>query len=206
MLHLSIVSRETLGGQGRGFVMKKILVMTILGIMLLLGGNAESCVGKVLHIGILDSAAEQIIAEIVANLVTERTGTSVKIVTFKNAKDVYAAAQKGEIGLVVESRDRAFDIIGKPHDSNPKSAQETLRREYQKSFNMVWLDSSGGNSSYAPVLSSETVSSLPALPKLLNKLSGVLTDDACKKLVKSAKSDEKPKKIARDFLKAKRLI
>ena len=186
--------------------MKRVVVVCVL--VLLLWGARESgaCVGKVLHIGISNSPAEQLIAEMVATLVTERTGTSVKIVPFKDAKEIYAAARKGEIGLVIENRDRAFDVLGKPRDTNPKSAQDTLKREYKKTLNMVWLDSLGGTPPYAPVLSADTLSSLPALPKLLNKLSGILTEDVYNRLIKSAKSDEKPKKVARDFLKAKRLI
>ncbi|GAM11308.1 substrate binding domain of ABC-type glycine betaine transport system [Geobacter sp. OR-1] len=180
--------------------------MLVLAMLLSFSTQATACVGKVLYIGIANSPTEQLIAEMVAVLVTERTGTSVKIVSFKDAKAVYAAARKGEIGLLIENRDRAFDMIGKPRDNNSRTAQETLRREYQKTLNMVWLDSLGGSPPYAPVLSTDTLSSLPALPKLLNKLSGILTEDAYNKLVKSAKSDEKPKKVARDFLKAKRLI
>jgi glycine betaine/choline ABC-type transport system substrate-binding protein len=186
--------------------MKRILAMAVLALLLLVSPEAHTCVGKVLHIGIPNAPAEQLLAEMVATLVTERTGTSVKIVPFKDVKDVYAAARKGEIGLVIENRDRAFDMLGKPRDNNPKTAQETIKREYQKTFNMVWLDALGGNPAYAPVLSADTVNSLPALPKLLNKLAGILTEDAYSKLVQSAKSDEKPKKVARDFLKAKRLI
>lgn len=186
--------------------MKRVVAICILGLLLWVSRESGACVGKVLHIGISNSPAEQLIAEMVATLVTERTGTSVKIVPFKDSREIYAAARKGEIGLVIENRDRAFDILGKPRDNNPKSAQETLRREYRKTLNMVWLDSLGGTPPYAPVLSADTLNSLPALPKLLNKLSGILTEDAYNKLIKSAKSDEKPKKVARDFLKAKRLI
>jgi glycine betaine/choline ABC-type transport system substrate-binding protein len=186
--------------------MKNFFAVLVLALMLFVSHEASACVGKVLYIGISNSPVEQLIAEMVATLVTERTGTSVKIVSFKETKEVYAAARKGEIGLVIENRDRAFDVIGKPRDNNAKTGQETLKREYQKTLNMVWLDSLGGTPPYAPVLTTDTLSSLPALPKLLNKLSGILTEDAYNKLVKSARSEEKPKKVARDFLKAKRLI
>lgn len=186
--------------------MKRILMMVFLGVMLLLGNESRACVGKVLYIGILNAPAEQMMAEIVATLVTERTGTTVKVLSFKDMRGVYAAVKKGEVGLIIENRDRALDFLGKPRDNNPKSAQETVKREYQKTLNMVWLEPMGGNPPYAPVIAVDTLNSLPALPKLLNKLSGILTEDACNRLVKSAKGDEKPKKVARDFLKSKRLI
>lgn len=97
-------------------------------------------------------------------------------------------------------------MIGKPRDNSPKSSQETLKQGYQKTFNMLWLNSFGGNPPYATALSAETMNSLPALPKLLNKLSGILTEDVYNRFVKSTKSEDKPKKVARDFLKSKRLI
>lgn len=186
--------------------MKKLLSMLVVAFILFAGAESYSCVGKVLYIGIPNAPAEQLLAELVATLVTERTGTTVKIVPFKEMRDVYAAVKKGEIGLVIENRDRAFEILGKPREANAKTAQEIVRREYQKTLNMVWLEPMGGTPPYSPVISTDTLTSLPALPKLLNKLSGVLTDDSYSKLVKAAKSDSKPKKTAREFLKAKRLI
>lgn len=186
--------------------MKKWLSVLIVSILLLAGAESDSCVGKILYIGIPNAPAEQLLAELVATLVTERTGTTVKIVPFKDARDVYAAVKKGEVGLVIENRDRAFEILGKPREANAKNAQEIVRHEYQKNLNMVWLEPIGGTPPYSPVISTDTLTSLPALPKLLNKLSGVLTDDSYSKLVKAARIDNKPKKAAKDFLKAKRLI
>ncbi len=183
-----------------------MLLMVLLAIILMFGDQSQACVGKVLFIGILNAPAEQMMAEIVATLVTERTGTAVKILTFKDTREVYAAVKKGEVGLMIENRDRALDFLGKPRDNNAKTAQETVKREYQKTLNMVWLEPMGGNPPYAAVISADSLNSLPALPKLLNKLTGIFTDDAYNRLVKSAKGDEKPKKVARDFLKAKRLI
>jgi glycine betaine/choline ABC-type transport system substrate-binding protein len=187
-------------------VVRIILCICSLGLMLMVSQISTACVGKVLHIGIQNGPAEQVLAEMVAALVTERTGTSVKIVAYKDSHEIYAAVKKGDVGLVIENRARAVDMLGKQRDTNPKSAQEFLRREYQKTLNMVWLDGFGGPQPYAPVLSADTINTLPALPKLLGKLSGVFNDDSYNRLVKSAKSDEKPKKVARDFLKAKRLI
>jgi len=56
------------------------------------------------------------------------------------------------------------------------------------------------------VLTVDTLSNYPALPKLLNKLSGVLTNDTYTKLLKSVDSSDKTRKVAKDFLKGKKLI
>jgi glycine betaine/choline ABC-type transport system substrate-binding protein len=186
--------------------MKRFVAVAILGVLLFVGQQSQACVGKILYIGIQNSPNEQFLAEVVATLVAERTGTTVKILPFKDEKDMYAAVKKGEVGLVIENRDRALDFLSKPRDNNAKSAQETVKREYQKNLNMVWLEPMGGTPSYASVLTADTLSSLPALPKLLNKLSGIVNDEAYSKMLKSSKADEKPKKAAREFLKSKRLI
>lgn len=52
----------------------------------------------------------------------------------------------------------------------------------------------------------ETLNNYPALPKLLAKLSGVLTNDACARLLKSADAGDTSRKAVRDFLKSKKLI
>jgi glycine betaine/choline ABC-type transport system substrate-binding protein len=75
---------------------------------------------------------------------------------------------------------------------------------------MVWLQpfgsAQGKNSQlYAPVISNEVLSSLPALPKLLQKLSGITADAGYAKMLR-AKDNENSGKVAKDFLKSKKLI
>ncbi|NVN98101.1 MAG: hypothetical protein HXX17_02180 [Geobacteraceae bacterium] len=170
----------------------------------------NACVGKTLHIGILDNPNEQMLAEMTSQLITARTGTTVKIETYKGQKEMYSAVKQGQLGMVIESTDRALEMIGKPKESG-KAGFESAKAEYKKSLNLIWLEPygavQGGSSSQllAPVIANETLSSLPALPKLLQKLSGITTDSGYNRIMKS-KNDEKPKKLAKDFLKSKKLI
>jgi glycine betaine/choline ABC-type transport system substrate-binding protein len=83
---------------------------------------------------------------------------------------------------------------------------DSIKSEYRKSFNLTWLNPYGAAPQYAPVLTADTLANYPALPKLLNKLTGVLTSDTYTKLLKSIESDDKTKKVAKDFLKGKKLI
>jgi len=169
-----------------------------------------ACVGKTLHIGILDTPNEQMLAELTSQLITARTGTTVKIETFNTQKELYSAVKQGQLGMIIESSDRAFDMIGKPNETG-KAAFESAKAEYRKSLNLIWLEpygsAQGGSSSqqFAPVISNDILSSLPALPKLLKKLSGITSDSGYSRIMKS-KGDEKPKKLAKDLLKSKKLI
>ncbi|HEY3309014.1 MAG TPA: glycine betaine ABC transporter substrate-binding protein [Desulfuromonadaceae bacterium] len=161
--------------------------------------------GKTLFVGTSGSSHELLLAEIISQLITERTGTTVKIQQFKDSTELYNAVKKGEVGMLVENTGHALQILDRKEDHS-KQAYDLVKKEYRKSFNLVWLDPFGTSHSYAPVISIDTVGHLPALPKLLNKLSGALTEETYTKMLKSLKADEKPRKIARDFLKAKKLI
>ena len=168
--------------------------------------NSEACVGRILAIGILNLSEEQLFAEMVSVLMKERTGTNVKIVQFKDSKELYSAVKKGEIGLVIESVERGIIVAGKTGDRRLKTTYDSVKKEYRKNLSLVWLEPFGENRYYAPVVSVEVLGNLPALPKLVGKLAGIVNDDTFDKLVKAGKLDGKYQKVAHDFLKSKRLI
>ena len=182
------------------------MVAAVLFLLVIGGGAAYACVGKTLYMGVTQAPNEMLLAEMISVLVNERTGTTVKIVQFKDARELYNAVKKGDVGLIIENTDRAAGIVGKGKEANSRSDYESIKSEYRKSMNLVWLDPIGGTSFSAPVISVETLSNLPALPKLINKLSNTFNDESYAKVVKSAHPNEKPRKVARDFLKSKKLI
>jgi len=188
--------------------MSRIFWALLLAVVSLYVSPLNACVGKTLHIGIIDNPNEQLLAELTSQLITARTGTTVKIEKFKGQKELYNSVKKGQIAMVIESTDRAMEMIGKPRDTAAKTALETAKSEYRKSLNMIWLEPYGqvqGQQMVAPVITNDILSSLPALPKLLQKLSGITSDAAYGKMLK-AKGDDGGKKVARDFLKNKKLI
>jgi len=169
----------------------------------------NACVGKTLHIGIIDSPNEQLLAELTSQLITARTGTTVKIDKFKGQKELYNSVKNGQVAMVIESTDRAMEMIGKPRETPARAALEAAKSEYGKSLNMIWLEPygqvQGGGQVVAPVITNDILSSLPALPKLLQKLAGITADAAYARMLKT-KSADGGKKIAKDFLKNKKLI
>lgn len=168
--------------------------------------SVEACVGRILAIGILNSPQEQLLAEMVAVLLNERTGTNVKIVQFKDSKELYSAVKNGEIGLIIENVDRGMAMIRALGDSNKNVVYDVVKRVYRKSLNLVWLEQFGEGRNYAPVITVDVLESMPALPKLVGKLNGIINDETGVKLIRSSGPDGKMRKVARDFLKSKRLI
>ncbi len=186
--------------------MKKTFSIICILATIALAQSALACVGKTLYIGVTNAPNELLFAEMISVLVNERTGTSVKIKTFRDAGEMYGAVKRGEVGVFVEEPGRALKIMARPAEGNAKAAYESAKKESRKGLNLVWLEPFGVKQYYAPVLSLETIGNLPALPKLINKLGGVVSDETCGRLLRSAKGEEQMKKAARDFLRSRKLI
>ncbi|MEW6089224.1 MAG: glycine betaine ABC transporter substrate-binding protein [bacterium] len=97
-----------------------------------------------------------------------------------------------------------------------------MRQEYQEKLNLVWLKPFGFESKIcknedvnklglpclaAPVIRKDTIKKFPALPRLLDKLGGIIDDKAYQELLKKVDKDGEPAHdAARAFLKEKKLI
>lgn len=185
--------------------MNRITCFVITVALILTAQMSVACVGKTIHLGI-SSANERLMAEMASLMITERTGSSVKIDVYKDSKALYEAVKQGKVNIIMENTDRAQEVLGKTKASVPAMGIDVIKSEYRKSMNLTWLNVFGAAPQYAPVLTGDTLSNYPALPKLLNKLAGVLSNDTYPRLLKSVESDDKAKKVAKDFLKGKKLI
>lgn len=186
--------------------MKKLIPCAVLVAALAIAQISSACVGRTIFLGVTNAANEKLLADMASIMITERTGSSVKIQVFKDSKELYDAVKAGKISFFIESTDHAMEVVGKPKHGEAITPYQYVKGEYRKELGLVWLEPFDAGRQYAPVLTTETLSNYPALPKLLNKLSGVLSRSACARLLRSADSDAAAKKVARDFLKGKKLI
>ena len=58
----------------------------------------------------------------------------------------------------------------------------------------------------APLLRRDVLTNFPILPKILNKLAGTIDDETFNDLESRVSGGEKPKNVAKDFLRTKKLI
>jgi osmoprotectant transport system substrate-binding protein len=189
--------------------MKKLFLSFI--VLFLMQGGADACVGKVLFIGAVNTAQDRLLAEVVSVLINERTGTTVKVRLFESSRELYAAVQKNEIGILIENTDRAAGAAGMRRDEKDYSA---LKEDFKNRLNLVWLQPAGspvpsaGSSRnlYVPVITAEVMNNFPALPRVLNKLSGIMNDEGYRKMARTVDAGEEPSRATRDFLKSKKLI
>jgi glycine betaine/choline ABC-type transport system substrate-binding protein len=192
--------------------MKKITMLLML--LFLLSPRADACVGKTLHIGVLDSPEGKVFAEMISSLITERTGTSVKAQFYKSGQELYEAVRVKQVDILIENTTRAMQALNRPVMPDAKKAYDVAKAAYEKEKGLIWLKPYGflkGSAGEAPsytatLLRMEIINNFPALPRVMDKLASVISDDAYSKLLKSVEAGEKPKKVARDFLKSKKLI
>ncbi|MBC7961914.1 MAG: hypothetical protein H7Y05_03100 [Steroidobacteraceae bacterium] len=186
--------------------MKKVVLLCVAVSILTIAHLSSACVGKTIHLGISNASNERLLAEMASLLISERTGSSVTVDVYKDSKELYNAVKKGNVNVLIENTGNALEVLGKQKGAGGSSTFDFVKSEYRKTLNLVWLEPIGGSQQYASVLTVDTLSNYPALPKLLNKLSGVLTNDTYTKLLRTVESSDKTKKVAKDFLKGKKLI
>lgn len=194
--------------------MVKPLLILCFALLLLCPLQAEACVGKVLIIGAVNSNDGNLLPEMLAILINERTGSTVNIKFYKNASELYEAVKAHQIDMLIENTTKAMQILNKPVNGNPTKTYETVKASYEKEKGLIWLKpmgllsvKEGEEPSYvAPVLKTEVLSNFPALPRVIDKLAGTLNDEAYTRMINTMNSGEKPKMVARNFLKSKKLI
>ena len=174
----------------------------------LLAPPALACVGKTLVIGADRTPRSRFVAQVLAILINERTGTTVKIAEFTDAEAVHRALASGEADIAVEYASRALSRLGLPAAADAEEALRAARAAYQEKLNLTWLpplgftDSGDGRAVAAPVARKDTLKKFPALPRLIAKTEGVLPDGLLATLAE--KGD--PARTAREFLRGKKLI
>jgi osmoprotectant transport system substrate-binding protein len=178
----------------------------------------EACVGKTVFLGRMPGREQEVLAEIFTWMVSERTGTTIQTKSFPDSRATHAALQTAEIDLYLEDQGVAMrDILGHQPGGTPTELRDTVRREYEQRFNLVWLEPWGmtGQAAQAgvaaaptlvaPVIRKDTLKKFPALSRLVNKLSGVVDDATLARLVQE--SEKRPARdVTKQFLKDKRLI
>ncbi len=192
--------------------MKKPLI--ILAMLLFFSPRADACVGKMLTIGVLDSSEGQVLAELLSTIINERTGTTVAVRFYKSEKDLYEAVKVKQVDISIENTTRALHELNRPREADLNKAYEVVKTTYEREKGLIWLKPFGflngnggeGPSYTATLLRVDIINNFPALPRVIGKLGAAINDEAYGKLIRSVESGEKPKKVARDFLKSKKLI
>lgn len=170
-----------------------------------------ACVGKTLHIASSGTVQQDILANALATLIGERTGTTVKVDRFASPRAAHDALGKADLDIIVEYTGRArSEVLKKPAIAESAALLEAVRAEYNQDLNLVWLApfgfSDGANGEAAPVARKDTLKKFPALARLINKLGSLIDAATMAKLEGQVKGGKPAAEVARTFLKESKLI
>jgi len=197
-------------------MLKRLLSLILFGLCLINTNPANSCVGRILYLGALQSNEGKIMSEMLALLINERTGTTIQIRSFDTAEQLYSALkstkEEERVDIVVENTAQALSIAKQAAAASPDQDFIAVKAFYEKELDIVWLNPFGYNTNAAkpsisaPLIRRDILTNFPLLPRVLNKLAGAINDKAYQDLIKSIDGGEKPKNAAKDFLKKQKLI
>jgi len=194
----------------------KFILFVLLLAPLALPVPAAACVGKTIVVGALDTPQQQLLANMLAILIGERTGTTVKVVPAATHEAAHQALLKAELDMYVEYTGIAqVQILGAAPLADQAALYKAVKERYNQELNLVWLEpfgfadpklAPGGTiAEAAPVVRKDTLKKFPALARLINKLGGSISLETMQKLEAGVKGDN-AKDVARKFLKENRLI
>ena len=192
--------------------MKRLTILILAVFILLSSVQSYACVGRILNIGIVDTLNEKLLAELISVLINERTGTTVNVKIFESSEEIYQAVKKEEIGIVIENTDNALGMLNISKSGSTEGDYKVSKKEFRERKNLVMLKPFGSmpddrnQKYYSAVISEDVLINFPALPRVINKLKNILNDKRIGKVIKSARSGKKTRRVARDFLKKKKLI
>ena len=168
--------------------------------------RAPACVGKTLVVAAPTTAEGRVVAQVIAILINERTGTTVKLAEVTDAEAAHRALVDREADIAVEYAGQALARLGLSDPGDPADRLRAVKAAYLERLNLVWLPPLGFGASgvgpAAPVARKETLKKFPALPRLIAKTRDRLPDDVVAAL---ARADD-PAKAAREFLRKQKLI
>lgn len=198
------------------FLTRKLKVFVpVVMFLFLLPLSSLACVGKTLVVGSTGSVQQELLANMLAQLITERTGTSVKLVTHATSLSAHQALLKDDLDIYVEYTGVGqVNILGAEPLQDAEQLYQAVKKRYNEELNLIWLKPLGFEAEVAeielpmqavPVARKDTLKKFPALARLINKLSGKIDAQTIAQLEQQAGS-QGAKAVARTFLKQNRLI
>jgi osmoprotectant transport system substrate-binding protein len=195
----------------------KSFLSIILGLMLCLSSvPVHACVGKTLVVGALDTPQQQVLSQMLAILISERTGTTVKVVPVEGHPQAHDALLRADLDMYIEYTGVGQVVILKaPPIADANELYQAVKDRYNRDMNLIWLKPFGfSDTRYAPegtiadaapVVRKDTLKKFPALARLINKLGGAI-DAATMSQLEAQTSESGAQEIARQFLKENRFI
>jgi glycine betaine/choline ABC-type transport system substrate-binding protein len=179
-----------------------------------------SCVGRILTISVNDTLEQKVVGRLLATYITERTGTTVNMITGLDIKASEEQIKQCKADIFINYLNVGLSTM--EQGDSGKNAQETyglVKHYYGEKFNMVWLkplgykgpllkdtDKAAENASLAiPVTTRDVLNRFPVLDRVINKLGGRLDKNTLQQLILETETKDVAV-VVKDFLKNQNLI
>lgn len=194
---------------------RKTVFLVVVLTLLFLSSAVYACVGKTLVIGSTGGVQQELLANMLGQLISERTGTTIKLVTHSSSLEAHQALLKHDLDMYVEYTGVGqVQILGAELLPDAQQLYRVVKQRYNEELNLIWLKPLGFRADpqgigvptqAAPVARKDTLKKFPALARLINKLAGKLDAKTMANLETQAGS-QSAKEVARAFLRRNRLI
>ncbi len=194
------------------------LMLTMPLIQLIQPSDTFSCVGRVLNVAIYDTIDQNILGQMLAVFINERTGTTIELKKAATPEECFELIKKGDADIFI-------GYIGSPIAKDAKklvgsSTDETyslVKQYYRAQYGMVILKPFGykgpvkesgpvpGASLAVPITTRKVLDRFPILDRVINKLSDKIDDDTLKILIEEFKK-ESGEQVVKNFLKKRNMI
>lgn len=169
----------------------------------------QSCVGRVLNLTIDGSAEQKAVGQLMATYINERTGTTVTLVENQQSADGTCATD-----VCIQYLKPALAGIGGDQPQDEKEGYAKGKEFYLENKSIVWLKpfafkgpvANQAEASIAiPVSPREALGKFPVLDRVINKLSGMVSDSLVQEMIQKSQGAD-PAAAAKELLKAQKLI
>jgi glycine betaine/choline ABC-type transport system substrate-binding protein len=187
-------------------------------LLLSLAVTGQACVGRILTLSVNDTVEQKIIGQLLATYVTERTGSTVNLVTVSadTANEEQIKEAKADIILDYLNVGLA-KIEGADKSGEAQKNYGLVKQYYIDTFAIVWLRPLGYKGPLSenatdeslslaiPVTTREVLNRFPVLDRVINKLGGRIDARTLQQLIKASETDEITD-VVKNFLKDQNLI
>ena len=160
--------------------MKKLLFPVLGLVLMVFATQSFACVGKTLIIGATSTPNDTLLAQMMAVIINERTGTTVNVNYYDDYEKLFEAVKKREVNIYVENTERALQLLGKSASGTAENVYTSVKDEFKSQYHLVMLKPFGGKLSAqeqsfvdVPVIAEGILIEYPALPRVINKLAKV---------------------------------
>jgi len=176
-------------------MIKRTLHVGLLVLTLFLFGSGDihqshACAGYTITVGSDGSPRQELITQIMAELIRQRTGTKIKLQRFDSQNELVTAAEQHHVDLLVVTGGRATRDAAAINEDKLKLLMPFGYQESQ----------------VRPAFHVATLKRFPALQRLVNRLAGIIDDETLRRLEKSIDEDGDLRVVAKKFLQEQKLI